>query len=107
MTKNAWVTTAPASRSRWAAARAVPPVAIRSSTMATLWPGRIAVGSIQPVRAIFQVIVDAQRCHRQLARLAHRHAQPSARAAAAPKMKPRASMPAINVAPLARTRAAR
>ena len=55
-------------------ARAVPPVASRSSTISTRCPAvdRVAV-HLEAVGAVFEVVGDADRSCRQLAELAHRH----------------------------------
>ncbi len=76
------------------AATSVPPVASTSSMM--LRGHRPAVHRHAPrcSRCAFERVFLAQHLARQLARLAHRHeAHPSSSAIAAPRMKPRDSMP--------------
>ena len=65
---------APAWRSNCAAASAVPPVAIRSSTISTLFAaGNDRRVDLDTRLAVFQRVIDADACDRQFARLAHRH----------------------------------
>ena len=74
-TRNASPTTSPRSRSTSSIVPlTVPPVASRSSTIRTCWPGldRVAM-DLEGVRAVLERVLDRDRLGRQLAQLADRH----------------------------------